>query len=76
MTKTEFIKKLSENTTELMDKVYSLYLEDPDVKITEVLRIIMDINNETVLFISNIDEKSGCIEGKIEIPEFMNKKRA
>lgn len=76
MTKSEFIKKLSENTTELMEKVYSLYLEDPDVKITEVLRIIMDINNETVLFISNIDEQAGCIKGKIEIPEFMNKKRA
>lgn len=76
MTKPEFIAKLTENTTELMEKVYSLYLEDPDVKITEVLRIIMDINNETVLFISNIDEQAGCIKGKIEIPEFMNKKRA
>lgn len=75
MTKSEFIKKLSENTTELMEKVYSLYLEDPDVKITEVLTDIMNINNETVLFISSIDEKVGCIE-KIEIPEFMNKKRA
>ena len=75
MTKPEFIAKLTENTTELMEKVYSLYLEDPEVRITEVLRLIMDMNNETVAFISkNLDEKEK--EERIEIPEFMCKKRA
>lgn len=76
MTKSEFIKKLSENNSKLMKMVNNIYLEDPDVELMDILELIFNNYNDTILFLNNIDEQAGCIKGKIEIPEFMNKKRA
>lgn len=76
MTKSEFIKKLSENNSKLMKMVNNIYLEDPDVELMDILELIFNNYKDTILFLNNIDEKAGCIEGKIEIPEFMCKKRA
>lgn len=76
MTKSEFIKKLSENNSKLMKMVNNIYLEDPDVELMDILELIFNNYKDTILFLNNIDEKAGRIEGKIEIPEFMCKKRA
>ena len=76
MTKSDFINKISENNSKLMKMVNNIYLEDPDVELMDILELIFNNYKDTILFVSSIDEKSACIEGVIELPEFMSKKRA